>query len=443
MPVNLKQLIEYKELGDLLKKKGNLLDAIINYKKVIKADKNFFSIYNQIGILYYDIGDMDKSIFYYKKLIELKPDFYEAYNNLGNSLQAVGKIKKAELSYEKSININPNFSVAYRNLSTVRKFKADDVLIGNMLSLIKKNKISHDDFTNFNFALGKAHNDIRSFNQAFKFYKDANDNHNNRIKYDILNDANLFKSIKNLFRNKINPISDLATLSNIDTPIFILGMPRSGSTLVEQIVSSHSKVYGAGELLFLDRAIRKIDWNIDLDFPKILNSISNEYYKNLSKFDKKENFITDKMPLNFRWIGFILLSMPNAKIIHTIRNPIATSWSIYKNFFIGKENGFAYNLSDIKNYYQIYMNLMNFWKKKFPDQIYDIQYEKIIQQPKIESTKVLNYIGLNFEPQCIVSNKTKRVIKTNSAYQVRQKIYSESLMEWSNYKDHLESLLKI
>ena len=148
------------------------------------------------------------------------------------------------------------------------------------------------------------------------------------------------------------------------------------------------------------------------------------------------------MPLNFRWIGFILLSMPQAKIIHTKRDSIATCWSIYKNFFVGRENNYAYNLLDINNFYKLYLNLMNFWKQKFPGQIYELDYEKITENIELESQKVLEYIGLKWEKQCIDFHKTKRVVKTNSAHQVRQKLYTGSSVEWHNYKKYLQTLIQ-
>ncbi|SVB56795.1 uncharacterized protein METZ01_LOCUS209649 [marine metagenome] len=359
-------------------------------------------------------------------------------------MQALGKIDLAVLSYQEAIKIKPNFAIAYRNLSSVKKFKINDSEIDEMISLIKKNDLSSKDLVNFNFALGKAKNDINDYEKAYTYFSEANRIYKNIIQYDIAKDNNLFKSIKILFNKPIPPLFDSNANKNLDSPkpIFILGMPRSGSTLIEQIISTHSQIYGAGELNILDRIIRDIDWSDSKNFQKILKVINNQYLSKLKEFNRSNKYITDKMPLNFRWIGFILLSMPQAKIIHTKRNAAATCWSIYKNFFVGRENNYAYNQLDINNFYKLYLNLMNFWKQQFPGQIYELDYEKITENIELESRRVLDYIGVKWEKQCINFHKTKRVVKTNSAQQVRQKLYTGSSAEWHNYKQYLQTLIQ-
>ena len=434
----------YKNIADNLKAQGKIKEAIIKYNCAIKIKNNFDEVYNKLGLIYYDLGKIEEAIFNYKKAIKYNPNFFIAYNNLGNALQALGEIDQAVLSYHEAIKIKPNFAVAYRNLSSVKKFKINDAEIDEMISLVKKNDLSSTDLVNFNFALGKANNDINHYEKAFTYFNEANRIYKNIIQYDISKDNNLFKSIKILFNNPIPTLFDSNANKNLDSPkpIFILGMPRSGSTLIEQIISTHSQIYGAGELNILDRIIRDIDWSDSKNFQKILKVINIKYLTTLKEFNRSKKYITDKMPLNFRWIGFILLSMPQAKIIHTKRDSIATCWSIYKNFFVGRENNYAYNQLDINNFYKLYLNLMNFWKQQFPGQIYELDYEKITENIELESRRVLEYIGLKWEKQCIDFHKTKRVIKTNSAHQVRQKLYTGSSAEWHNYKKYLQTLIQ-
>ena len=434
----------YKNIADNLKTQGKIKEAIINYNYAVKIKNNFDEVYNKLGLIYYDLGNIEEAILNYKKAIKYNPNFFIAYNNLGNALQALGKIDQAVLSYQESIKIKPNFAIAYRNLSSVKKFKINDSEIDEMISLIKKNDLSSKDLVNFNFALGKANNDINNYEKAYSYFSEANHIYKNIIQYDISKDNNLFKSIKILFNNPISPLFDSNVNKNLDNPkpIFILGMPRSGSTLIEQIISTHSQIYGAGELNILDRIIRDIDWGDSKNFQKILKVINNKYLTTLKELNRSKKYITDKMPLNFRWIGFILLSMPQAKIIHTKRNAAATCWSIYKNFFVGRENNYAYNQLDINNFYKLYLNLMNFWKQQFPGQIYELDYEKITENIELESQRVLEYIGLKWEKQCIDFHKTKRVVKTNSAHQVRQKLYTGSSAEWYNYKKYLQTMLQ-
>jgi tetratricopeptide (TPR) repeat protein len=442
--INFEKLLNYVKEGRSLKEQGKKKEAILVYKKALKIKNDDYEIYNNIGVLYSELDNFEKAILNYRQAVKLNPKYSIAYNNLGNALQFYGDIDQAIIAYETSLKIQPDFSLVYRNLSTVKKFKISDPILLNMLDLIKNKNLPRDNRINLNYALGKAHNDIKDYKKAYFYFNEANDLNSKKINYNIQNDENFFKVIKNLFSNNILSLSSQDHVRNNSNkkPIFILGMPRSGSTLVEQIISCHSEVYGAGELDILDRAIREINWKNTIDFKVILQSINSKYLSGIDNYSIKENFVTDKMPLNFRWIGFILLSIPEAKIIHTKRNAIATCWSIYKNFFKGEEHGFSYDQGDIVRYYKIYLDLMSFWKNKFPGRIYDFAYEKVTENIELESKKVLEFIGLEWQNQCIDFHETKRVVKTNSAYQVRQGLYKDSVAEWENYREFLNIFLK-
>ena len=442
--INFEKLLNYVNEGRSLKEQGKKKEAILVYKKALKIKNDDYEIYNNIGVIYSELDNFEKAILNYRQAVKFNPKYSIAYNNLGNALQFRGDIEQAVITYEQALKIQPDFSLVYRNLSAVKKFKINDPILLNMLDLIKNKDLPRDDRINLNYALGKAYNDIRNYKKAYFYFNEANDLNSKKINYNVQNDENFFKVIKNLFSNNISSLSsqDLEKNNTNKKPIFILGMPRSGSTLVEQIISCHSDVYGAGELDILDRAIREINWKNINDFKVILQSINSKYFSSIENYNIKEKFVTDKMPLNFRWIGFILLSIPEAKIIHTKRNAIATCWSIYKNFFKGEEHGFSYDQSDIVRYYKIYLDLMNFWKNKFPGRIYDFTYEKVTENIELESKKVLEFIGLEWQSQCIDFNKTKRVVKTNSAYQVRQGLYKNSVAEWENYREFLNIFLK-
>jgi Tfp pilus assembly protein PilF len=443
--INSEKLLNYVKEGRSLKIQGKRKEAILTFKKALKIKNDDYEIYNNIGVIYSELNNFEKAILSYRQALQFNPKYSIAYNNLGNALQFLGEIDQAVISYEQALKIQPDFSIVYRNLSTIKIFKENEPILLRMLNLIKKKNLSSDDKINLNYALGKAYNDIRSYNKAYLYFSEANKLNSKKINYNVQNDENFFKIIQNLFSNNILSLSneDIEKNNLNKKPIFILGMPRSGSTLVEQIISSHSDVYGAGELDILDKVIREINWKNTGDFKVILKSINNKYLSSIENFNVKENFITDKMPLNFRWIGFILLSIPEARIIHTKRNAIATCWSIYKNFFKGEEHGFSYDQNDIVRYYKIYLDLMYFWKNKFPGRIYDFTYEKVTENIELESKKVLEFLGLEWQSQCINFNKTKRVVKTNSAYQVRQNLYKGSVAEWENYKEFLNIFLKI
>jgi hypothetical protein len=225
-------------------------------------------------------------------------------------------------------------------------------------------------------------------------------------------------------------------------------MPRSGTSLVEQILSSHSNIYGAGELPYLENILQKeffdnnrlnINKLKNLNNIHILKSIGDRYLSLLSKYNYKENLITDKAPLNFRWIGLIKLILPNSKIIHLSRSPKDNCLSLYKNIF--DENlDWTYDENDLSNFFQEYRSLMKFWRKKIPDFIYDIQYEDLISNSEFEIKKLLNFCDLKWEKSCIDFHKNKRAIKTVSSSQARKTFYSSSVASYKNYEKFLFKL---
>jgi hypothetical protein len=220
-------------------------------------------------------------------------------------------------------------------------------------------------------------------------------------------------------------------------------MPRSGTTLVEQILASHSQVYGAGELDLLNKAIRATEWRSTQLSSDHLQSIREAYFSSLKEIGAAEPYVTDKQPFNFRWIGFILAAIPEAKIVHVRRDARATCWSNFKHCYSSEAIGFAYDLQDIVEYYKMYVDLMAFWHEKFPGRIYDLDYETLTEHQEVESRKLLEYVGLNWEDQCLEFYKTRRAVQTASDTQVRQKMYQGSSDEWRKYEKYLESMLEL
>ena len=223
-------------------------------------------------------------------------------------------------------------------------------------------------------------------------------------------------------------------------------MPRSGTSLVEQIIASHHAVYGAGELNTLANLIFPIVKNQPTHnnslSEKTFLSIRQQYLDSLSRFNVSENVITDKMPLNFRYIGFILSAFPEAKIVHLKRDAMATCWSIYKHFFKAKGNGWAYNMGDLAEFYELYIDLMAFWHQLYSDKIYDLCYEDLTTNQEEETRKLLEYCELDWDENCLNFHTSKRVVKTASASQVRQKMYQGSSKAWKKHEAYLQPLIK-
>ena len=224
-------------------------------------------------------------------------------------------------------------------------------------------------------------------------------------------------------------------------------MPRSGTTLVEQIISSHNRVYGAGELKTLPQLVKPLinnfieDETIEISH-KALLFVQKEYNDMLLDLGFSEKIVTDKLPLNFLYIGFILKSFPDAKIIHLKRNAKATCWSIYKHYFADNANGWAYDFQDLVDYYRLYVKLMDFWHKLFPNQIYDLVYEDLTNNQEEETKKLLKYCELDWDENCLDFQNTKRAVKTASVLQVRQKMYQGSSEAWKKHEKFLKPLIE-
>ena len=218
-------------------------------------------------------------------------------------------------------------------------------------------------------------------------------------------------------------------------------MPRSGTSLVHQIVSNHKQVYGAGELTKLNKFVTpylKDSENKEITKSNLM-SIRENYTNELLSLNVTESIIVDKMPLNFRYIGFILTAFPESKIIHMNRDPMAVCWSIYKYFFPG--NTYSYNQKDIAAYYCLYEDLMGFWKKKFPNKIYDLYYEELTINQKFETQELLKYCGLEWDENCLNFHNNTTAVKTTSAIQVKNKMYQGSSEAWKKYEAYLKPLL--
>ncbi len=434
----------FNNLGIALNDSGKYEDAALNFEKALEINPSYAEGYNNLGVSLTNLGRPEQAIEKLTKSIELRPDYDDAHNNMGNALAHLGRTEEAVACFAKALDIQPANADALLNLSALKKFAPDDPQIGQMLKLLNKPGLLHSDAMKLNFALGKANNDIGQYDQAFSYFVDGNRLFKESINYDIAVDRQLFSKVKETFaqRNTPQPLPSTLAGKPKHTPIFILGMPRSGTTLVEQILASHSLVYGAGELTSLGKSIGEIDWapsNLGTDQ---LRQIRKNYLSDLEKLDTPEPYVTDKMPANFLWIGFILCAFPEAKIVHTRRDPRAVCWSNYRRLFTGLEQKHTYDMNDLVSYYKMYSDIMTFWHRRFPGQIYDLSYETLTEGQEHQSRILLDHLGLSWEDQCLEFHKTARVVSTSSSTQVRQKMYQGSSDEWRRYERHLGGMIE-
>ena len=465
-------------LGVILKDLGKLKEAVDCFQKSIAIQPNYPDAHNNLGNALVDLDQREAAIESYEWAVAYKPDYTQAYLNLAilfskfNPIKAVDYYKKAIIidsnydaayfnlastyrhlglkdeaiaAYEKAIEIKPDYADAHKNLSAMKKYNKNDSQILQMELLLSKNDLNESDQISLNFALAKVNEDLGNDDDFFKFLNKGNKLRKKELNYTFNKDKEVILKIKEVFKTPLYQVKKPSIKKTALKPIFIVGMPRSGTSLVEQIISSHNEVYGAGELDFLAKIVapglKESINNKNFFTEKTILSIREKYLKSLSSLNTSESFITDKMPLNFRFIGFILSAFPEAKIIHLNRDAMATCWSIYKHYFKSNGNGYAHNFKDLAAYYSLYKELMVFWNDLYPNKIFDISYEDLTINQEDETRKLLKYCELDWDENCLDFHTNTRAVKTTSALQVRQKMYQGSSEAWKKYEVHLQPLL--
>ena len=468
-------------LGLALHGSGNNLIAIDRYKKALDLDANFLPALNNLANVYKSIGNFERAEFYYNKAIDKKPDYFQAINNyanlktlifdyssaidlyekalkiskgdltilfsLANAYHAVGNTKKTEEIISKIFSKNPNHISAHKLLSSIINYSENKANLNDMESLSSDKNLSSGQKVDLFFALGKAHEDLKSYENSFFYLKKANEL-KKKNNYDFEEEKLFFGSIKNAFENY--DFTDDKNVSSYKKPIFICGMPRSGTTLVEQIIASHGDVFGAGELIYMQNLInkylvseKKISKN-KIDYETKSNSVNKEYFNYIKYHKFKENFFTDKAPQNFRWIGFIKLFFPDSKIVYCKRNSKDNCLSIYKNFFASSDMKWAFDEEDIANYYNLHLDLMDFWKKKLGDFIYEVNYEKLVSNKDEEIKNLVKFCELTWDPNFLNHHKNKKTpIKTVSISQARMPVYQSSVNSNANYEKFLSKMFSL
>jgi tetratricopeptide (TPR) repeat protein len=437
----------HNNLGSCYKQIGKLKDAIESYEWAVAYKRDFYQAYNNLASVYSEIGKIDQALDNYESSLGINPKFIDAHFNLGILYKEIGRKQDSITSFKKVLEISPSNAEAHRNLSMIKTFKKNDSHIRKMISILNTENPSPSARISLNFALSKAFEDLKDYKKQFQFLENGSKLKKELLNYSIEIDKNRFSVLKKIFKRKPVILEDKNANLIKFKPIFIVGMPRSGTSLVEQIISSHRDVYGAGELSFLSKHASVIINNLLKDtkqtlIQKDLSTLNENYFMSLEDLKIKESVITDKMPDNFNYIGFILAAFPNAKIVHLRRNPIATCWSNYKFLFDTDGNGFTFDQVDLATYYRLYNDLMDHWHKLFPDKIYDICYEDLTINQEEETRKLIDYCDLEWDQNCLNFHKNKRAVKTVSALQVRKKIYQGSSEAWKNYEEYLVPLIE-
>jgi tetratricopeptide (TPR) repeat protein len=433
-------------LGFIYQSLGQIDEAIEQYDNALTIDPDNVKVLNNLGNAHNDLGQLDVAIKCYEKALAIKPDYADVYYNLGFIYQDLGQVDLAIKQYEHAVAINDH-AEAYHNLSYLKKYTLNDPQISRMASLLSSDNLSQSERIQLCLALARVNEGLGKQNEFFKYLDEGNSLRKKELNYSIDQSSEVHSTIKRLFNSLPPSIIESKSFNPSELcPIFIVGMPRSGTSLVEQIISSHQEVYGAGELDTITKLASPIIKNFlagDINHltEQALLFIREEYLDMLSQFNTSENIITDKLPLNFQFIGFIFSAFPDAKIVHLKRDARATCWSNYK-YYLKKEHGYSNNFDDLARFYGLYIDLIDFWHELYPNQIYDMCYEDLTINQEEETRKLLEYCELDWDENCLNFHTNKRAVKTISTLQVRQKMYQGSSEAWKKHEAYLKPLIK-
>ncbi|WP_448211618.1 tetratricopeptide repeat-containing sulfotransferase family protein [Colwellia sp. MEBiC06753] len=401
---------------------------------------------------YINLDQLELGKAIYLDIIKNSPERAGIYVQLGHAHKTSGDYQQAVEAYKQAYQIKQDHGDAYWSLANIKTYQFSDSELKQMAALLDRQGISIEDQIHICFSLGKAYEDRKVFESSFTFYAKGNQLKKQSSGYDATKSTMLIEQQINftsraLFNEKANQGNSASD------PIFILGLPRAGSTLIEQILASHSMVDGTMELHNILGIALKLRGRIasgESEYPKNLWQLSSEqlkqlgdmYLRDTKPYRKNAPFFIDKMPNNFIHIGLIKLILPNAKIIDARRAPMACCFSGFKQLF-GEGQDFSYDLADIGQYYKDYQRLMSHWDEVLPNQILRVQHEELVNNFETEVRRILEYCQLPFEQACIEFYKTKRNIHTPSAQQVRQPISKQGLAHWKNYKPYLNELEQV
>ena len=440
--------------ADCLRKMGETHAAIKCLTQISIINPVDVDMIAALVACYIDIDAYGEAERLLQEAIEIDRSNAHLHYELALLYRSFGELDKAASRFEKTLSLAPDAATVYYNYSRIKHFDADDPIIEKMqlaLAALPAKEGTNSQLkekTELLFALGKIAEDCQQYEKAFGYWQKANVLKRRTFEYQIANDRKRVAAIKKIFNNDL--INDLQLeLSEQPTPIFIVGMPRAGSTLCEQILSSHAEVYGMGEMTLLPELFGEIENSIGLPFPRVMTQVDTrqlhalrEKYMAFVLAKTDLHYFTDKLPGNLWLVGLAKILFPRALIIHARRDPIDTGFSCYKHLFSGAQK-FAYDLAEIRQYIQLCQELMSFWHELLPGAIYDLKYEDLVADPEGAIKSMLSFCDLPWQQDCLHFWRARRAVTTSSAAQVRQPIYAGAVGFWRHYEEQLQELAEL
>jgi Flp pilus assembly protein TadD len=419
-------------LAIALAEQGRIDDAAARYRHALQLKPGYHEAHNNLGNLLAEQNKHDEAIFHYRQALAIDPCNAEAQNNLGNVCRDQGKFADAVAHYDRAIAIQPGNAEAHYHRAEVKTFHSGDA------DLEELKRLADTASPYIHFALAKALEDCGDYERAFGHLRYGNDLKRTQIHYDERAVERQFERISALFNaalfDRLRGAGDPS-----ETPIFVLGMPRSGSTMIEQMLASHPQIQTAGEWKGFPRAIPA---SLDTLDAVVLRQAAHTYLSGLPALAEGKLRTADKLPLNFLHIGLIRLMLPNARIIHTVRDPIDTCVSCYSKLFTSGQH-FSYDMGELGRYYLRYRKLMAHWRSVLPlDAILDVSYEDVVDDIEGQARRMIDFCGLPWDGRCLDFHGSTRSIRTASSVQVRKPLFRSSIERWRNYQFGIGPLLR-
>jgi tetratricopeptide (TPR) repeat protein len=432
-------------LGGILKMRGRLNEAQACFQRALALSPDSVEVHCDLGNTFYEQGLLNEAQESYRRALKLKSDCADAFVGLGEVATAQGWFVEAEAFFARALAIDPLLCSAYAAMAHVRKMTSQDgAWLAGADTMIRRGVPPLEE-SFLRYAMGKYFNDLQDYDRAFQNYARANEL--SKIfgnRYDAEQQAFVFDQLIQAY-----PAEQVrrahAGASDSTRPLFIVGMPRSGTSLIEQIIASHPAAFGGGELNFWGDVLKQHGAAVfaaQLD-ETLMRKIADACLSNLSRFSKDAMRVVDKMPVNFSILGLIHSVFPNARIIHVQRHPVDTCLSIYfQNFSAGY--AYANDLANLAHYYGEYHRLMAHWRAVLPaGALLDVPYEALVDDQESWSRKIIEFVGLDWDDRCLKFHQTERSVATSSKWQVRQPIYKTSKERWRNYEKYAGPLLDL
>ena len=439
------------DLGHAQTELHEVEEAVATIERAIALDPTSYGGYIALANALARSSRTGEAVAAYLKAAELRPEIAGTYLGLGNVLKTLGYQREAIEAYRKGISIQPGFAELYWSLSNLKTYRFEPGEIDAMKAELAKQDLGDNATVHFCFALGKASEDAGEYPQAFEYYERGNALRRTQEKYDPVDTEVIGERIRAVFSKEFIAGNAGGGQPGV-RPIFIVGMPRSGSTLIEQILASHAKVEATHELPEGGRLIKFIDKRIADrgHYPEAVSSFSAEDFAKLGKrYDDETRryrsgapYFIDKMPNNFANLGLLSLILPDALCINAMRNPMDTCLSCYKQLF-ARGQSFTYDLDDLGCYYLEYRRMMDHWHSVMPGRILDVHYEEVVDDLETQVRRLLDHCGLPWDDACLDFHNTKRAVRTASSEQVRQPIYSGAVNYWTRFGKSLNLLAEI